>query len=748
MPLIETMTVLLAAGALAFLGVMAWRRRIASRDDGGTFPLLMEGPAQPAARAGSQQPSIGGEAEPGQPLAALEEQPLFMHLAERIGDAVLLHGEEIHYANPAAEALLGGGQPVVGRRLAELVDAGQRDSLDAWLAARHAGRQSAVQLRLRDGAGTVLECELAGFLLPRGGPVLGTVLRPTHEELLRSARQHGARLAEATLESIGEGVITTDTAGRIEFLNAAAEALLGCTRERARGRQLAELVSLVDELDRRALGDPVARCLEEARPVDLGRRALLVSRTSGEEHSVELRASPIRAVGRRLAGCAVVMHDVSELRGLTRQMSYQASHDPLTGLANRREFERRLDEALKNARSGGSHHVLCYLDLDRFKAVNDTSGHMAGDSMLREIAGLLKEQIRDSDVVARIGGDEFGMVLIGCPLDKACQIADDACAAIRDYRFVWRDRIFSVGVSVGLVEIGVESGSIEDMLSAADSACYVAKQQGRGRVHVYSARDEAVARQRGEIAWLQRLQAALRENRFEIQTQPIVAVGGRPDTGPAFEVLLRMRDADGRVAHPIEFMQAAERYQLMPSIDRWVIQHTFAAIGAGLLKLPKGRSIALNVSAQTLADPEFLEYVVECLDRSGVQPAQVCFELPEAAVSANVAHAERFIAVLHGLGCQFALDDFGSGLGSFANLKQLSMDYLKIDGSFIRGLATDEVSIAMVTAMIDMARGLGVKVVAEQVESEQVFEMVRALKVDFVQGFAVGRPVPLSERPV
>lgn len=740
MPLIDTLTIALSATALVFIGVVAWRRWAMPRDNGGAVPMAMSANDSRLARRGVAQVAGGNE----HPLAVIANQPTLMHLADRVADAVLLHSEEIYYANPAAEALLGGGEPLAGRRLADLVEQQQHEALSAWLAARRAGRQSAVQLRLRDSTDLMLECELAGFPLPGGGKVLGTVLRPTRDELLRSARQQGTRLAEATLESITDGVVTTDRHGRIDYLNPAAEVLLGMPREGAQGRQLAELVTLVDESDRRALGDPVARCLEEGRPVDLGRRALLVARAAGEEHSVELRASPIRTAGRQLAGCVVVLHDVSELRGLTREMSYQASHDPLTGLPNRREFERRLDDAINSSRTGGSAHVLCYLDLDRFKAVNDTSGHIAGDSMLRELAAILKEKIRDSDVVARIGGDEFGMLLIGCPLDKARQIADDVCTAIRDYRFVWRDRIFNVGVSIGLVEIGREGGSFEDMLSAADSACYVAKQQGRGRVHVYSARDEAVARQRGEILWLQRLQAGLKENRFEIHTQPIVAIGGRPDSGPAFEVLLRLKDDEGAESRPLDFMQAAERYKLMPSVDRWVLQATIAAVGGGVLKLPKGRSVAVNVSGQTLADPQFLEFVVDCLDHSGVKPSQICFELPESAVAANLIQASRFIAVLHGIGCEFALDNFGTGLGSFANLKELAMDYLKIDGSFIRALGSDEVSTTMVAAMIELARNLGIRVVAEHVETEQAFEMVRALKVDFVQGYAVGRPRPLE----
>jgi diguanylate cyclase (GGDEF)-like protein/PAS domain S-box-containing protein len=743
MPVIETLTISLAAGAFGFLAVLLWRRRAVAREEDGVQMRMSDASdPPPALRAGGRPATPPGGRDAISPLAMLADQPLFERLADRVTDAVLLHDDAIHYSNPAADALLAAGEPLAGRRLEDLVQPEHHGALAAWLSARRSGRQSATRLLLRDASNAVIECELTGFPSAAEQYLLGTVLRRTGGATSKSRNPERSGLAEATLESISEGIITTDARGNIDYLNVAAEALLGCSRERAQGRKLSELATLVDENDRRILADPVARCLDERRRVDLGRRALLVSRASGKEYSVELRASPIVVSERETGGCAIVLHDVSEIRGLTRQMSYQASHDPLTGLVNRREFEGRLEEAMKTGRTGGG-HVLCYLDLDRFKVVNDTSGHTAGDNMLREIAGILKEKIRDSDVVARVGGDEFGMLLIGCPLEKARQIADDVCAAVRDFRFVWRDQIFGVGASIGLVQIGPESGTIEDTLSAADSACYVAKQQGRGRVHVYSARDEAVARQRGEIAWLQRLQAALKENLFELHSQPIVALGGEPVRGPACEVLLRLRDAEGGESQPSDFMHAAERYHLMPSVDRWVLQTAFAAIAAGVLKLPTGRSVAVNVSSQTLADPQFLEFVVDCLDRSGVQPAQVCFELAEAAVAANLSHAARFIAVLHGLGCQFALDDFGSGLGSFANLKSLSLDYLKIDGSFIRGLGADDVSRAMVTAMIELARSLGIKVVAEHVETEQTFELVRELKIDFVQGYAVGRPVPL-----
>jgi diguanylate cyclase (GGDEF)-like protein/PAS domain S-box-containing protein len=548
--------------------------------------------------------------------------------------------------------------------------------------------------------------------------------------------------ALATLHSINEGVITTDKRGRIDYMNEAAERLTGSTSLQSVGHALEDIVSLVDESDRKTLGDPVRQSLASGARVTLGRKALLLSRGSGEEYSIELNVSPLKNPNHEVTGAVIVMHDVSEQRGLARQMSYQASHDALTGLVNRREFERRLQEALDAARSGPATHILCYLDLDRFKVVNDSCGHVAGDNMLREVAGLLKDAVRDSDTVARIGGDEFAMLLIGCPLEKARQIADDVCRAVTDYRFVWKDKIFNIDVSIGLVEIGRESGNAEEVMSAADSACYVAKQRG-GHVHVYSAHDEAVARHRGEIHWLQKLQGALKENRFELYSQPIVPVTAQTIDGPALEVLVRLKDENGQDVSPSEFLRAAERYRLMALVDRWVVQTTLSAIGRGALSIDKDRSVAINISGQTLGDTQFLEFVVDCFDRSGVTPDQVCFEVTENSVITNIEHARRFIGVLHGMGCKFALDDFGRGLGSFSNLKNLTMDFLKIDGSFMRNLARDSVNQAMVAAMIKLARTLNFKVIAEQVEDEGALEAARKMGVDYVQGFIIARPQPL-----
>jgi EAL domain-containing protein (putative c-di-GMP-specific phosphodiesterase class I) len=315
---------------------------------------------------------------------------------------------------------------------------------------------------------------------------------------------------------------------------------------------------------------------------------------------------------------------------------------------------------------------------------------------------------------------------------------------VAEHQFAWQDRAFDIGVSIGLVEVGKDSGSAESVLSAADSACYVAKQQGRGRIHVYSTRDEILARERGEIQWLQRLQRALKENEFELYVQPIIAIGGGSRSGPAAEILLRMRDESGKSILPVHFLGSAERYQLMSHIDRWVVQSALVAIAAGSPHLPNGRTCSINLSAQTLGDDDFLEFIVDVLDHTGVSPDKICFEVRESAVVSQLDHAQRFINVLHGIGCRFALDDFGSGIGSFSNLKNLSLDYLKIDGVYTHDLEQDGVNREMIAAMVKLARTLDFQVVAEQVEDQASFEALRSLGVDFVQGNVVEKPRPLQ----
>lgn len=682
-------------------------------------------------------------------LGAVADRQLFEDLATAIPDVTFVHSANILFANATTAALFGlTPESLIGRPVTDLVRPAYRSMVRKFIESRLAAEDDAenieVQLISGDEQGLWVELHSRQTLF-QDVPSLITVAKDiTHRKSLEASLGRGKLQARITLESIGEGIVTTDINGAIDYMNEAAEQLIGTLRSAAVGRPLSDLIALVDEVDRESLGDPIAQCLAERRRVSLGRRALLLSKQSDREFSVELTASPIRGPGGEVAGCVAILHDVTEIRGIAREMTYQASHDALTGLVNRAEFERRLAAALDSARGDGTGYVVSYLDLDRFKMVNDTCGHIAGDNLLRELAGLLKDQVRDSDTVARVGGDEFAMLLAGCPLDKARQIADDVCEAVADHRFSWQDQVFDIGVSIGLVQLGPESASAEAVMSAADSACYIAKQEGRGRHHVYSARDETLARSKGEIQWLQRLQRALKEDQFELHVQPIVAIGGSILSGPAAELLLRMRDESGKLILPSQFIGAAERYQLMSHIDRWVVQSAITSIASGTPHLPSQRSCSINLSGQSLADDSFLEFVVDLLDHTGVDPAKLCFEVSESAVVNNIDHARRFISVLHGIGCQFALDNFGSGVGSFANLKTLSLDYLKIDGSYTRTLRYDEVNREMISAMIRLARQLDFMVIAEQVEDSDAFEIVRELGVDYVQGYAVDHPRPLS----
>jgi diguanylate cyclase (GGDEF)-like protein/PAS domain S-box-containing protein len=682
----------------------------------------------------------------------LDREQLFQHLVETVHDAVLVHRDRILFANSRFLALLNlSASEVVGRSLRDFVAPEYVDLVENNLRRRLRGEPSAsrYEVELVGAQAQVTRVELSSTVIDGAGeaallltaiemlPESGAVAVPSRPR------------AMVTLDAMGESVITVDAEGRIDYINHAAEVLLSQPFDQVMGKAFSEVASLVDETDRRSLGDPVRKALTTGGRVTMGRRAVLVPAGAGPERSVEISVTPLRFEGKEILGLVLVLHDTSELRGLTRQMTYQASHDALTGLVNRREFERRLQEAMDSAQTGNIGHALCYLDLDRFKTVNDTCGHTAGDNMLREVASLIKEAVRDSDTVGRIGGDEFALLLVGCPLEKARQIADDVVRSVNDYRFVWKDKIFNIGVSIGLVEIGGGGGgAIEDIMNSADSACYVAKKQGGLHVHVYSAREEASARHSGEIHWLQRLQGALRDNKFELYYQPIVHARANGMRGPALEVFVRLVGEHGQPGAPTaDFIRAAERYRLMPHIDRWVVQAVLSALGRGGMKLPPGRSVAINIAGQTLGDSDFLEFVVDCFDHTGASPGDICFEVTESAVVANLDHAQRFIAVLHGMGCEFALDDFGSGLSSFSTLRTLPMDYLKIDGSFINNLAGDSVNQAMVAAMIELSRSLNFRVVAEQVEDQLSLDTVTGMGIDFVQGFVVGRPQPLSMVP-
>ena len=627
----------------------------------------------------------------------------------------------------------------------------------AWRLARNI---SGPVIRLTRAVDTLRAGDLSGRVVTGSSGELGRLEQGVNAmaEALADARRreqqhaddtlfHERMRAQVTLQSIGDGVITTDAGGYILYMNPVAEELSGWQLADAEGRPLAEVFRVIDERVAQERAYPLYLCVRDGRTLRHGNRHSLL-RKDGRRFSIQDSAAPIRDRSNRVLGTVVVFHDTTEMQHLTSRMAFLASHDALTGLLNRHEFEVRLQHALETARAEGRRHALCYLDLDQFKIVNDTCGHVAGDQLLKQLTHQLHNQVRPTDVLARLGGDEFGVILEDTELETAFRVAGELRRTIRDFRFQWQDRYFEVGVSIGLVPLTTDSGSMTDVLSAADSACYVAKDLGRNRVHIYQPDDDAVARRHGEMQWVQRLNEGLSGNRFRLYGQRITPLAAGGET--MCEILLRLDEPGKPLIPPSAFIPAAERYYLMPAIDRWVVAQAFATLGRGPRQIPdscRASVYAINLSGQSLCDDQFLDFVVGHLRDSGIAPQRICFEITETAAIANLSRAVAFITRFKDMGCRFALDDFGSGVSSFGYLKNLPVDYLKIAGNFIQDIAIDPVDHAMVDAINQIGHVMGLKTVAESVETEGVFTRLRALGVDYVQGYGVEMPQPLSPAP-
>lgn len=548
--------------------------------------------------------------------------------------------------------------------------------------------------------------------------------------------------AEVTLHCIGDAVITTDEHGVVQYLNPVAEALTGWSLQEAEGRSLQSVFNIINEQHRDVVPDPVSRCIAEGRIIGLANHTILISRT-GQEHAIADSAAPIRDREGTLLGAVLVFHDVTETRRLARQLQHDASHDALTGLVNRREFERRLERAVLNTQRYGSEHALCYFDLDQFKLVNDTAGHACGDALLKEVRGLLAGKFRDRDTLARLGGDEFALLLENCGLNEACRIAEVIVAAFREWRFTWAGRTYQVGVSAGLVAVTAQSENSAQLLAQADVACYTAKEQGRNRVHVYRRDGVRPSPQHAQILLAATLTDALTEERFRLFAQPIVPLA-RNESSTRYEILLRLIDPLGNIVSPESFIPAAERYGLMAAIDRWVITNAFRVYAAGKAKR-RGIEISINLSGDSLNTGDFSEFVIHQFQSQDVPPERVCFEITETAAIQNLEQALQFIGEIKAFGSRFALDDFGSGLSSFRYLRELPADYLKIDGCFVRNMSWNAQDEAVVSAINEVGHTLGIITVAEYAHDTATVDSLRRAGVDYAQGAAFGAPVPMDE---
>ncbi len=640
----------------------------------------------------------------------------------------------------------------VARQMHSSITAGQASEVDirGWKAQIFAINDSvtpaakAFSDALGEGSRFILRLLLVTNFATALGLIVLALLR-THKllaqrQVFANALQMEKERAQITLQSIGDGVITTDVEGAIAYMNPAAEAMTHWKAEHATGLPLAALFNLLDD-NAQTEGLTLIEHILSGRLSGASEHSKLIQRLDGSTVSVTLVGAPIRHAG-KVSGAVLVLHDMTQERQYIANLSWQATHDALTGLANRREFEYRLEQALHNLTRQVGRHALMFLDLDQFKLVNDTCGHAAGDELLRHICALLQSGLRENDTLARLGGDEFGILLENCSPEAAEKIAEGLRQTVQNLHFVWKGRPFVTTVSIGLVHIAQTPTTLEASLRAADMACYMAKEKGRNRVQVYHADDSELSLRFGEMAWVQRLHMALEENRFCLYAQEIAALGPGDHGGGHIEILLRLHDEAGRMILPDSFIPAAERYGLMTSLDRWVVENVFKIIRQCLNDSRQGpmAMCAINLSGTTIGDQAFLDFLRKQFAAYSIPPEMICFEITETSAISNLGSAIRFINELKGLGCYFSLDDFCAGMSSFAYLKHLPVDFLKIDGSFVKDMLDDPINRAMVEVINHIGHVMGKRTIAEFVETAQIEQALLEIGVDYAQGYVIERP--------
>ncbi|MCU7843439.1 MAG: EAL domain-containing protein [Candidatus Thiodiazotropha sp. (ex Monitilora ramsayi)] len=564
-----------------------------------------------------------------------------------------------------------------------------------------------------------------------------------HKVAHRELEASSARLAQLNrqmrllLESTGEGIFGVDKEGNCSFINKAAAGMLGYQQRQLLNQPIHEQIRM-PELYQQPFNDGMAKLKAPRKVKDESFR-----RQDGSIFPVEYSTYPIMENG-EVQGSVSVFRDMTETRSMLREMRFLASHDPLTHLLNRHAFDQRLREAFSDAKDFAIEHVLCYMDLDQFKVVNDTCGHVAGDTMLRQLSHHLRQAIGADGVLARLGGDEFGLLLERCSLNDGLQVTERIFDTVKRFRFIWEGRSFSCAVSIGVAMIDPNMESPHNVLSAADTACYVAKDMGRNRLHVYRPYDEEISRQQGEMRWVNRIESAIQKEQFSLLQQPIMSLATHAIGDEHVEMLLRMHDGQGGVITPGAFIPAAERYNLMGSLDRWVIRNTFDWLSRNPGRMEELGACSINLSGQSLGDGSLHEYILEQLREFGLPAEKISFEITETAVVNRLDQATRFISLLKRRGFRFALDDFGTGVSSFAYLKSLPVDYLKIDGSFVKNMLNDPVDRAMVESINRIGHLMGLQTIAEYVESDQILEQLIEIGVDYAQGYGVMKPRPLT----